>query len=140
MFNWLWSRLRRNTSPTNKPSNAGSVAVMERYPTIEVMSAGTNTTKDALPIKWPTRAECLAARGRNTPVIFTVSFDGSDDTDIPVYVTSCVGPTDGTAFFVQGVTGLGRYGMGVSVAYDFPSMIWARNVNPDQPRQIMYKD
>jgi len=32
-------------------------------------------------LKWPTRAECIAAQGTNTPVMFQVNINGDDDTD-----------------------------------------------------------
>ena len=37
------------------------------------------------------------------------------------------------------MTGRGRYGIEVGVAYDFVDFGWAQDIDPDQPRHIMYK-
>lgn len=135
----LLKKLRRHTAeakPTEPP-----VPITYRYTyEVEVMVAGQHGYKLAELIKWPTRDDCLEAQFHTEPVMFTVRFSGKDySTDIPVYVWNCYENRPGS-IIVNGATGPDESGLQLSVSYDFADMSRTRDINPDQPRLIMYKE
>jgi len=136
MFRWFTRRPQTSvTPPAPRP-----VAVRTLVREIEILSLSPHKLKVAELIKWPNRTECFAAEGGSEPVIYVVHFLDADlETEIPVYIRYIERVPGKLAMFVEGTTGPRNSGFAVSVAYDLVEHTWS-NQDPDQPRQIMYRD
>ena len=131
-------RLRLSGRRRHVDAESSESWYQQEFRVVEVWSPGSESCRLAFAVSWPSRDDCEAARGGG-PVEFQLQFDAfsTELTRILVYVRHCRRISNGS-LYVDGVTGSGRLARRLMVFYDFPSLDWAQNIDPDQPRLIAY--